>query len=107
MQEPVIKSTPIRFEDYCFEKRENQDCINFTRIWALASYFTNKSTICNTETVMSTEIDAQLEIECEQYQTEKNSNESIQVEATHAESKQLNKKQIMPTWAATKSLMLS
>ena len=40
--------------------------------------------LCNTKTVMSTEIDAQLEIECEQYQTEKNSNESIQVEATHA-----------------------
>ena len=56
---------------------------------------------------MSTEIDAQLEIECEQYQTEKNSNESIQVEAAYTESKQLNKKQIMPTWAATKSLVLS
>ena len=107
MPEPVIKSTPIRFEDYCFEKRENQDYINFTRIWALASYFTTKSTICNTETVMSTDIDAQLEIECEQYQTEKNSNESIQGEAAYAESKQLNKKQIMPTWAATKSLVLS
>ena len=103
----VDLSCPICFEDYCFEKREYQDYINFTRIWALASYFTTKSTICNTETVMSTEIDSQLEIECEQYQTEKNSNESIQVEATHAESKQLNKKQIMPTWAATKSLVLS
>ena len=50
MQEPVIISTPIRFEDCCFEKRENKDYNNSIRICGQANCFSTNSRIGNTET---------------------------------------------------------
>ena len=56
MQEPVIRSIPIKFKGCYFKKRENNDSNNFTRIWALASCFTN-SRIDNVDIDMSTVVD--------------------------------------------------
>ena len=75
--------------------------------WELAKGFTTNIRIGNAQTVMCTEVDAQQETECEQYQTEKSSYVSISIEEAHTEAKQLEKKLIRPTWAATKSLVLS
>ena len=61
-------------------------------IWGLASCFTTNSRIGNTETVMCTEVDAEQETECEQYQTEKSSYGSIPIEEAYTKAKQLEKK---------------
>ena len=41
LQEPIIRTLPIRFEVYHLGKRENLNSKDFTHTWALANYFAN------------------------------------------------------------------
>ena len=98
LQEPVISSIPIKFNQCYFKKHGTNSSNNFTRIWELASCFTTNSRNDDIDIEINTADHDLPETDNDQQQNNKEcaGDQSI-----------LKKSQIMPTWAATKSLLLS
>lgn len=117
LQEPVIRAKPIRFATYELGKRNNLLSPNFTHTWALASYFAaddnnrNKTNNPNKEKEKEEDVDKQPDrietpdVENQNLQNPEDSILSLQKDI-HTREK-LAKEAVMPTWAATKSLLLS
>ena len=117
----VTKAKPIRFESYQLGKRKKLVSKDYTHCWALASFLAthedSKSTDdANVQTVeqqgLSEDQDIQSidtsEIESPDNQGAQSLDKSIiSVSVKTDERKRLAKKDVMPTWAATRSLLLS
>ena len=117
----VTKAKPIRFESYQLGKRKQLVSKDYTHCWALASFLAthedSKSTDdANVQTVEQQglsedqgiqSIDTS-EIESPDNQGAQSLDKSIiSVSVKTDERKRLAKKDVMPTWAATRSLLLS
>ncbi len=95
-----------------FGKRQNLISNEFHRTWALANYFGTDDN--NDETLESQNVEngEEQEIEDEEgkvdSETARNLGDSIlSVNEQICKRKKLAKEEVMPTWAATKSLLLS
>lgn len=114
VQEPVIKTTPLWFLVYEIGKRKNILSKDFTHTWALANYLgTDDGTamIVNfTETESAKEQTQDSDVQRNQ---EECPHEITPVDTILSVKEQVNqpgklvKKDVMPTWATTKSLLLS
>ena len=118
MQDPVIKTKPMRFDIFDLGKRQYLLSKDYTHTWALANYFGTDELIDKNQNVPSAEQLQQEAINEQSYPAETSYGDgyqNIQSSEDHILSTQqppkkiekLAKETVMPTWAATKSLLLS
>ena len=81
LKEPIIKKKPIRFEDPLLGKRQVMSK-DYTKTWSLASHFTAKHNL-------------------------KGSSPGEENKEARSQQAKVTKTDVMPTWAATNSLLLS
>lgn len=110
----VIKPKPVRFETYKLGNRTELISNDYTHTWALANYLaTEDANDESLDALPTTNLERQ-EIDKNQYQSEfesknvQDSDEPILVvrERTQTRKKKA-KKEVLTTWAGTKSLLLS
>ena len=110
----VIKPKPVRFETYKLGNRTELISNDYTHTWALANYLaTEDANDESLDAIPTTNLERQ-EIDKNQYQSEfesenvQDSDEAILVvkERTQTRKKKA-KKEVLTTWAGTKSLLLS
>lgn len=111
LQEPVIKTTPLRFETYAIGKRNNLVSQDFTHTWALANYLaTDDKGSTSAELQLADEHSQDSEENLSQAESSKDNNQNdsiLSIKEQMRKSEKLAKEDVMPTWAATKSLLLS
>ena len=103
MEEQIIRNKPVRYAVYHPGKQNSMISKDFTHTWALANYFAttdNRGEIPNNPLVEDEEQhdseEQQGQSDCENTRNPDNSNGG-----------KLAKEEVMPTWAATESLLLS
>ena len=112
MEEQIIRTKQVRFAGYHLGKRNRMISKDCTHTWALANYLAtddNRGEIPNNPHV---EDDEQHDIEEQQGKSDcentRNPDKSIMsVQPRIPNGGKLAKEEVMPTWAATKSLLLS
>ena len=112
MEEQIIRTKPVRFAVYHLGKRNRMISKDFTHTWALANYLAtddNRGEIPNNPHV---EDDEQHDIEAQQDQsdcenTRNPDNSILSVQPRIPNGGKLAKDEVMSTWAATNSLLLS
>lgn len=125
MQEPIIRTKPIRFNEYTLSKRMNLLSTEFSRTWALANYFSDDNLDQKLSSQMvGTQDNHELDLPEEQgVQATPDNEEHLQgrdvgdgetanssiltVNERGRKDRNICKEAVMPTWAATKSLLLS
>lgn len=107
-QEPIIKTTPLRFKDYKIGKRNYLLSTDFTHTWALANYLATdddgEKTLAEPQTA---QVDTQDNEESEALRDRGQSGSVLSVRGQMRKPEKLAKEDVMPTWAATKSLLIS
>ena len=104
-EEKIIRNKPVRFAVYHLGKRNSMISKDFTHTWALANYFAtddNRGEIPNNPHDSE---DQQGNSDCENARNPDNSILSVQTQIRNGGK--LAKEEGIPTWAATKSLLLS
>ena len=102
-EEPVIKTKPIRFEDYQQGKRESLLSNDYTHTWELASYFaTDRGEHQRDENDVHQETEVRPEESVHPVPEES----ILSVADSTRKVKKIVKEGVMPTWGATKSLLL-
>ncbi|CAB4023652.1 Hypothetical predicted protein, partial [Paramuricea clavata] len=112
LQEQIIKTKPHRYEVCLFGKRKNLTSNDFHHTWALANYFGTDDDHDETTESRHAENEEEQEIEDQEgevnSETARNLSDSIlSVNEPIHKRKKLAKEEVIPTWAATKSLLLS
>ena len=112
MEEQIIRNKPVRFAVYHLGKRNSMISKHFTHTWALANCFgndDNRGEIPNNPHVEYEEQhdseEHQGQSDCENARNPDNSILSVQTRIPNGGK--LAKEEVMSTWAATKSLLLS
>ena len=112
MEEQIIRNKPVRFEVYHLGKWNSMISKDFTHTWALANWFgtdDNRGEIPNNPHVEYEEQhdteEQQGQSDCENARNPDNSILSVQTRIPNGGK--LAKEEVMPTWSATKSLLLS
>ena len=111
-EEPVIKPRPIRFQDYQVEKRRNLLSNDFTHTWALGNHLGIETSTPSDTTIqyvsepgMVPDKDVTPDAESQMSQI---AEESIVMADVNSQTRgKIRKEKAMPTWAASKSLLLS
>lgn len=115
LQEPIINPLPLRFDSYMIGKRNNLISQDFTHTWALANYLaTNdnkESTTAEPELADEQSQDSEENLGQAESSNDRNQNDSIlsikEQMPKMPKPEKVAKEDVMPTWAATKSLLLS
>ena len=113
LQEPIIKPTPLKFETYVIGKRSNIISHDFTQTWALATYFTTGIRDIPTEPPLQNEHAHDIEEEQNHIETTMDTSQSGSIlevkgkKAVPSKAERLAKEDVMPTWSATQSFLLS
>ena len=112
MEGQIIRNKPVRFAVYQPGKQNSMISKDFTHTWALANYFAtddNRGEIPNNPHVEDEEQhdseEQQGQSDCENTRNPDNSFFSVQTRIPNGGK--LAKVEVMPTWAATESLLLS
>ena len=106
-QEPSIKNNPLRFDEYPMGKRKNHMSTDFTHTWALANFL---ATDDNREIHMAELHQSLTDSQDTEDESSKETGQSdciVSVRGQVHKQNRLAKGDVMPTWAATKSLLLS
>ena len=114
LPEPIIKSIPIKFNNYKIGKRNNLISTDFTHTWALANYFANgdktKPPSSDDQLINEKTRSREDKQNCTGSSTDTNGNDSalsVKEQDLTYKSEKVPKNDGMPTWAATNSLLLS
>lgn len=108
VQAPVIKTAPFRFSVYEMGKRKNILNKDFTHTWALSNYLGTDYGMDMIESVKDQTQDSDMQRNPEEYPHKSTPVDSIlSVKEQVNQPGKLVKRDVMPTWAATKSLLLS
>ena len=117
LQDEVIKTRPIRFQAFELGKRKSLVSNDFTHTWALANFLATDDTetpvdqhVVNDEQPVENEMQPVLhdeQQESEGHYAQHADDAILSVKTQVRTGKKLAKEGVMPTWAATKSLLLS
>ena len=101
-----IKTKPIRFPDYQLGKRKDLISKDYTHTWALATYLatSDKGDTNRDDTHMESD---ETPDQFEDPNSRSSAESILSVKERTDKSEKITKEEVMPTWAATKSLLLS
>ena len=112
LPEPIIKSIPMKFNNYKIGERNNLFSTDFTHTWALANYFANgdKTRPPSSDDQLINEETRSREDKqnCTGSSTDTNGNDSalsVKEQDLTCKSEKVPKNDGMPTWAATNSFL--
>ena len=104
LAEPIIKNKPVQFQQYKLGNTSVLNIKDYTHSWVLANYLATDETVKVEQNAAATQNDKEpipANIECLASNLKKN----ILTEKNRCSK--ISKEDVMPTWAATKSLLLS
>jgi hypothetical protein len=110
LQEQIIKAKPMQFDVFQQGKGKSLISNDFTHTWALANFFTADTIGGDNTNDRNVEKEEQQEIEDQQCQTgdhndQNNDNSILSVKTRIRKCEKYAKEEVMPTCAATKSLL--